>query len=155
MNTDPYAQNAPIRFRKYAEAFDSAEAKAWIASLSPEQRKLAEEKGLLVPLSDHDSHELPIEEEHVGNPLISEASMDALIRLFEANPLKLRALNSLMHSKKYGAELKWAALRYLCGEGTCQSHAIRFGMTRQNFHAVVKKFKALLWSLHKPQSENF
>lgn len=40
--------------------------------------------------------------------------------------------------------LRWACIRYLTGEGTCESHARGLGISRQAFHYHVRKLSKQL-----------
>ena len=145
MNNDPYAQQSQIRFTRYAEAYESPEVKAWIASLTPEQRAHAEKQGLLAPMPEDLNGITPLDEEKADEALFIQAeSMERMLSILERNPHKMRALATLLKRKKQGAELMWSVIRFVCGEGSCQSHAERFGMTKQNFHYIVKQFRKYL-----------
>lgn len=51
---DSYAIKEASRRKLYEEAYESAEAKAWLQSLSPAERERAEALGLLQALPDTD-----------------------------------------------------------------------------------------------------
>lgn len=51
---DDYAKDEAVRNQRYRDAWESPEAKAWIAGLSPEERRRMEADGLLAPLLPKD-----------------------------------------------------------------------------------------------------
>lgn len=145
MKNDPYAKDSNSRDRAYREAYSSDEAQEWIASLRPEQRQRAAALGLLKPLHEHSSYEIPLYEERIASPAHhTTQAFHAFLSQFERGPRKMRALHTLLHRKKQRAGVIWAAMRYLCGDGTCELHANRFGITRQAFHSICVKIQKYL-----------
>ncbi len=146
MKNDTYSKKSPEKFKQYAQAFQSPEFKAWIATLTPEQLAEAEAKGLLQPLPENIIGITPLDEEKADERYVHDhsATINALVAHFVSSPRKLRALHALINSKKHRAEILWAAMRYICGDGTNESHAARFGISREAFHSIVKKLRAYL-----------
>lgn len=142
---DPYAQREAQRRRAYRDAYSSPEVKAWIASLTPEQRKHAEEVGLLEPKLDsalgHSIEDLPLK----LRPATEDATDDAklLDDEFLEDPRFVTAFKAYMTGAKK-PKLRLACLSYLLGNGTCEQYATLLRMSKQAFHYHVKQAQELL-----------
>lgn len=152
MSRDDYASREGLRKRAYREAYASPEVQAWIASLTPEQRRHAEEMGLLKPSFDTRAGVMLEDQKADVQPRTQDALPDAdeatspkaafMRRLgktpkaagdFASSPRKYRALLSYLTEPRKAA-LRYACFAYLMGNGTCEGIAKVFGMTRQSFH---------------------
>jgi len=151
MNPDQYARNEGSRNKAYRAAFRTPKFKAWVNSLTPEQRMRAERMGLLSPLLEGEgarvgADDLPpaytprddggfadFEEKKAGLPEFIEGLDEARRRLLES---------FLKRKGKPG--LQWACLYYLCGNGTCEQHARILGMSKQAFHYHVRSMQRML-----------
>lgn len=154
MSHDDYASRESARNRGYRSAYESAEAKKWLESLSPESRARAQQMGLLEPRLDwaasgHSADQL------VGD---NEPRVDGG---FDMGPLSVvekkrhkqsgsdaptehnRKLLRAFLQRNGNPRLTWAALRYLQGNGTLGSHARTLGMSKQDFHYHVRQLELL------------
>lgn len=142
---DPYAQGEAQRRRAYRDAYNSPEVKKWIASLTPEQRKHAEEAGLLEPKLDaalgHSIENLPLKLRPATEDTTDDAkSLDA--ELLE-DPRFVTAFKAYMTGVRK-PKLRLACLSYLLGNGTCEQYATLLRMSKQAFHYHVKQAQELL-----------
>lgn len=69
---DDYAKNEAQRNQRYREAWESPEAKQWLASLSPEDRRRYEAEGLLAPLLAKDGGGTLLTQDLAESALASE-----------------------------------------------------------------------------------
>lgn len=152
---DPYAQREAERRRAYKAAYNSPEVKKWIASLTPEQRKRAEEAGLLEPKLDsaigHSIEELPMK----LRPSTEDAPSDA--QAFAAKLLDDSSYREAFAAYLAGGMkplLRQACLSYLLGNGTCEQHAKRLGMSKQAFHYHVKQAQRMLDLPKRPNQKS-
>lgn len=154
MNHDDYASRESSRNRGYRSAYESAEAKKWLESLSPESRARAQELGLLEPRLDWAASGHSIDQ-LVGD---NEPRIDGC---FDMGPLSVvekkrqkrsGADVSTEHNRKLiqaflqrngNPRLTWAAIRYLQGNGSLESHARAIGMSKQDFHYHVRQLERL------------
>lgn len=154
MSHDDYASRESVRNRAYRSAYESAETKKWMESLSPESLARAQKLGLLEPRLDWavNGHSI---EQLVGD---NEPREDGG---FDKGPLsvveKKRQKHSLSespteHNRKLlraflqrngNPRLTWAAIRYLQGHGTLLSQASSLGMSKQDFHYHVRQLESL------------
>lgn len=149
---DDYAAREATRKKAYRAAYDSPEYHAWVASLTPAQRASAESLGLLAPHFDafsvggSSADNLPPSLE----PAKEDADFDADVIAAPFRQDGLEAIYSQLdeeHKQLIEAflqqdgnpQLRWACLRYVFGEGTCESHAKALGMSKQAFHYHVRK----------------
>ncbi|MCH7228584.1 hypothetical protein [Haloferula sp. A504] len=74
MAADAYAAGQSDRDRRYREAWDSPEAKAWLDGLDPAERARLEADGLLAPMLAHDgsSNGTGYKDDVAGSPAASE-----------------------------------------------------------------------------------
>ncbi len=160
---DEYAKREHLRTRAYRKAYESPEARAWAAALTPEQRERAQDLGLLAPYIDpapgNNSIETlpcalePRAEDKRDEPELPRAVLQRL-KEAGAHPAWRTLLGDdeahrgemllafVMSSPQ--PKLCWACLSYLAGDGTCKSHAQQLGMSRQAFHYHVRTLEKQL-----------
>jgi hypothetical protein len=71
--SDDYAKGQAERDRRYQQAWESPEAKQWLASLSPEDRRRFEAEGLLAPMlaKEGSANGCGLEDDIAGSPAAS------------------------------------------------------------------------------------
>ncbi len=154
---DNYSELEAERLQAYRDAYESAEAKAWIESLTPEQRERAERLKLLKPKIDGPQKGLSVEELSLKQLPTVEPDVEGW-RDDEAEPaLNLmdimqdgqgcKEARQVVHDFLCASghpELTWSCLQYLCGYGTCEEHAKRHRMSRQSFNYHVRTLQEQL-----------
>ncbi len=160
-STDDYASRSGNRRRAYVAAYRSPEARAWIASLTPEQRRRAEELGLLTPMldpqpADISTDDLPTSATPTCEPIINDPAEEAhaalLRRLGHISEVTLQELTlhqrhmlSAYASRKGSrSAVQQRCLCFLLGLGTGEKHARALGMSRQLFDYHVLQMQAEL-----------
>lgn len=166
---DIYSSQFGARCRKYRAAYDSPEAKAWIASLTPAQREHAERLGLLQPFigdggsspgpsfDDMSNSVLTATTDHIQDddtPLIEEGSAAALgedgwIAMFR----DLRNGNGCERARAFimrggNPRLRWACVCYMLGEAPLDTLAKTVSMSKQAFHYHVRQLQLELGIRH-------
>ena len=148
---DSYAAREHARNRAYKEAYQSEEFIRWVASLTPEQRENAERLGLLTYQLDKESSGRSVEDlpptlaprtEDAPVEEIANAS-DTLEAESELAAAQCRMLRSFL-MRNNNPELQWACMCYLAGNGTCEAHAERLGISKQDFHYHAANAQQLL-----------
>lgn len=154
MNHDDYASRESSRNRGYRSAYESVEAKKWLESLSPESRARAQELGLLEPRLDWAASGHSIDQLVGDNEPRVDGNFDlGPLSVVERRRQKRSGADvSTEHNRKLlqaflqrngNPRLTWAALRYLQGHGTLDSHARTLGMSKQDFHYHVRQMESL------------
>lgn len=117
---------------RYEAAYASAEAKAWVESMSPEERERARSAGLLAP--EYDKQERWRE----------RTDVDALPRRLaprteapDLEEIAVEAFESIFPDRRIYALVK----RYLAGEGTLEALGAELGMTKQRFAYHVRRYQ--------------
>lgn len=142
---DLYAEAEAARVEGYRAAFASAEFREWVAGLSLDERARAIELGLLKPM---------VEAQGVGAVSVDElggADVAAVGFIYpdEADEevmddgLERVALEAFIAEDKF-PEVRRAVLLYLAGHGTLEGWGSKFGMSRQTFHARVRRVQEIL-----------
>lgn len=151
MSRDEYAHREGKRNEAYREAYRSADFKAWVKSLTPEQRLHAEKLGLLAPRIDGASVQPGVEDLSPSQTPKTDGGIEGLIDGKTRLSVIYAALDDyhrrMLHSficRKGRPVLQWASLSYLCGNGTCAKHARQLGMSKQAFHYHVRCVQKLL-----------
>ena len=155
MNKDDYAIREVERNRAYREAYESPEAKKWLESLSPETRLHAQELGLLEPRLDwavngHSIDQLvgenePREEGDFNQGPLSVVERRRMKRSgSNSSTDRNRKLLRAFLQRNGNPRLTWAAIRYLQGNGSLESHARAIGMSKQDFHYHVRQVEKQL-----------
>lgn len=151
MSRDEYAHREGKRNEAYREAYRSADFKAWVKSLTPEQRLHAEKLGLLAPRIDGASVQPGVEDLPPAHTPKTDGEFGMLIDgktwlqdLYASlDEYHRRMLHSFI-CRKGRPRLQWSCLSYLCGNGTCAKHARQLGMSKQAFHYHVRSVQKLL-----------
>ncbi len=166
-SSDDYASRSAARRRAYEAAYRSPAARAWIAALTPDQRRRAEELGLLAPMHDpqpaeFSADDLPLSVTPTCDPIINDPAEEgraALLRRLQHshsgdNPLQeltrrqQRILSAYFARKgSHRTQLQQRCLCFLLGLGTGEAHASALGMSRQLFDYHVLRLQA---ELHLP-----
>lgn len=169
---DSYAHREGERRRAYAAAFRSDEARVWAASLTPTQRAEAERLGLLEPAfgsaasatactGSSASPSEAVSLENIPRAITPHTEFrlpdDPIAQPFRKAPTPAESLAEyglagLMAADEFRdfleqdgrPRLRWACLRYLLGEATCEELARGLGMTKQAFHYHVRKLQQQL-----------
>ena len=151
MSRDEYAHREGKRNEAYREAYRSADFKAWVKSLTPEQRLHAEKLGLLAPRIDGASVQPGVEDLSPSQTPKTDGGFGGLIdgktRLQDLYASLDEYHRRMLHSficRKGRPGLQWSCLSYLCGNGTCAKHARQLGMSKQTFHYHVRSVQKLL-----------
>ncbi len=140
MKNNEYANKESTRIRDYAQAYDSPEFKAWVASLTPEQYRHAEAEGLLSPHFDSIVGCTPLEEQTTPNQDVFERNLEMLTEVIYSDPRHQRAMQTFIGYGKQG-KINWSVLRYLCGEGSYSTHGQHIGLSKQSFHYHANQLK--------------
>lgn len=149
MSRDDYAKREASRNEAYRNAFRSPDFKAWVKSLTPEQRLHAEKLGLLAPRIDGSCVQTgvddlsPSQAPRTANNGSGSTKNGLVSRCEELDEHHRRMLKAFLcrSGKPY---LEWSCLCYLCGHGTCEQHARRLGMSKQAFHYHVRSVQKML-----------
>ncbi len=174
-DTDNYASNAPARNRAYREAYESEEAKKWLASLTPDQRQRAEKLGLLTPyfdtlpsdqcLDNVPEEDTPLYEHEAADPAEEERAT-LLQKLGHApapktsfiTPEQQHLIAAYMAAKPKMRDVLTHGLAFLFGIGSGEEHAQALGISRQkfNYHVIQLRKDLNLDALglsrtHQPQ----
>lgn len=151
MSRDDYAKRESSRNESYRNAYRSADFKAWVKSLTPEQRLHAEKLGLLAPRIDGASVQPGVEDLSPAHTPKTDGGFEVLIdgktRLSDIYASLDDYHRRMLHSficRKGRPVLQWASLSYLCGSGTIEQHARQLGMSKQAFHYHVRTVQKLL-----------
>ena len=163
-----YALHESQRRQRYREAYQSPEALAWIASMSPAQRAEAQRLGLLEPLEDaggsaapdfdnrDDSvgkHEPAAEDVPFDNAVKSAAERRGEVESCVPADGWFAAFRALKEGKGCTEEvqaflmqggnpkLRWACVCFLLGDDTCENLAKSVSMTKQAFHYHVRQLQ--------------
>lgn len=159
-NADNYAANTVARDRAYRDAFNTPEAKRWMESLTPEQRRHAEELGLLEPRldsrpADTKVDDLPLSMQPSCELEYTDTAEDEVQMVRRAlgvapegahptDELRQTQLNIL---KAYFArpcknpDLRRRCIAFLLGQGSGAEHARQLGMSRQRFDYHARKMQ--------------
>lgn len=161
---DEYAAGAAHRNAAYRKAYAE-----WVDTLPPDKREELRLKGLLTPLTDGSAWAPPAErdpdreDDHADR--IDTLAVEEFNLPLEPgdegytpegsaepapSPLRLRALRDFLCARG-DPQCAWAALRYLLGFGTCESHARALGLTKQAFGYHVRCIQE---ALHLPPLGN-
>ena len=148
---DSYADREHARNRAYKAAYQSEEFTRWAASLTPEQRENAVRLGLLTYQLDKESSGRSVED---LPPSLAPRTKDAPVEdttnardAFEGETELAVAQRRMLRSflmRNNNPELQWACICYLAGNGTCEAHAERLGISKQDFHYHVANAQQLL-----------
>ena len=140
----PKKKNLNNAERRYAAAFESDAARAWLASLTPEQRAEAERAGLLCPHfeSRRSGAHKTIEE---GRTRISALKFSFVSEEREAILNKIKSEIVLKISKNVDSNLiKEATFSVLEGRETLSAASRRIGQSKQMlFYHVKNTFQKL------------
>lgn len=154
--TDDYAAREGLRLRAYRDAYESEEAKAWIAGLSPEQREQAERAGLLRPkldgihkgisLEDLSAKQMPCVGPDVAGLREDPAPPASLIDILQGGPgceSAQQVLRDFLCASGH-PELTWSCLQYLSSNASAKELAKRHGMSKQTFNYHVRTLQEQL-----------
>ncbi len=162
-SSDEYASRSAARRRAYEAAYRSPAARAWIASLTPDQRRRAEALGLLTPMLDPQAAEisaddLPLAATPTCEPVIhdpAEEARAALLKrlghatgnrsaLSELTPRQQHILSAYTARSGPRSRMRHRCVCFLLGLGTGEEHARALGMSRQLFDYHVLQLQAEL-----------
>ncbi len=160
---DDYAKRERSRNNAYRAAYASPQARAWADALTPAQREQAEALGLLAPYldpapGDNSLETLPCalepraEDKWTANeiPLPLRQRLTATKvhpvwrQLFGEDETRYGEMLYAYLQSSGNPALRWGCLRYLMGQGTCESHARELGMSKQAFHYHVRTLETQL-----------
>ncbi len=148
---DAYALGARKRQQAYEAAYNSPEARAWIASMTPDQRKRAEELGLLQPMPDAAPADTRLDTlPQRLLPIVEHAPELEAAHLVDAlSDTHRRILASYFSRPCPHPKLRQHCLCFLLGIGSGVEHAKALGMSRQRFdyHALKMRDELELPSL--------
>ncbi len=162
-SSDEYASRSAARRRAYEAAYRSPEARAWIAALTPDQRRRAEALGLLTPMLDPQAAEisaddLPLAATPTCEPVINDPAEEARAALLkrlghasdtrpslsELTPRQQHTLSAYFARRGSRSPVQKRCLCFLLGLGTGETHARALGMSRQLFDYHVLQLQAEL-----------
>lgn len=110
--SDDYAKNEAQRNQRYRESWESPEVKAWIESLSPEERQRMEAKGLLGPMLPKDG----------GGTLLTQDLAESTLASEEPDIISQIEPEESPGRQPLQDERVWEILRRLIGELLAQNN---------------------------------